>query len=144
MADNSNPKREERGKPNRTSRRIWVLLGLTGLFFVVALFVIVFVVTKSFQNGDVSIARPLSSATPETLPAEPPTSPLQTLGSPSPEKLPVAESASSATPLEPPTPALESSPASTESTPEETSPTQDSSPTSAEPASSGTDIPIPS
>jgi hypothetical protein len=144
MADNSNPKPEETGRPTRSSSRIGVLLGLTALFFLVAMFVIVFVVLRSFQNRDVSMVRPVSSATPETLWAGPQTSPLQPLGSPSPENLPVAESASSGTTFESPTPAPESSPASSESTPEETSPTQDTSPTPAGSASSGTDIPIPS
>jgi hypothetical protein len=144
MAENSNPKPEETGKPTRNSSRIWVLLGLTALFFLVTMFVIVFVVTKSFQNRDVSMVRPVSSAAPETLLAGPQTSPLQPLGSPRPENLPLAESASSGTPFESLTPAPESSPASSESTPEETSPAQDSSPTSAGSASSGTDMPIPS
>jgi hypothetical protein len=144
MAENSSPKPEETGKANRTSGRLWVLLGLTALFSLVALFVIVLVVARSFQNRDVSAVRPVSSATPETATARLQTSPLGTAGSPSPENSPVAESAPSSTPLESPTPVPESSAASAESTPEQTSPAQDSSPSSAESASSETDIPIPS
>jgi len=144
MADNSNPKPEDTGKPKRTANRIWVLLGLTALFFLVALFVIVFVVARSLQNRDLSMARTVSSATPETLPAGPQTSPSPALESPSPENSPVAESSASSTRFESPTPSPESTPVSPESTPAETSPTQDSSPTAAESASGGTDMPIPS
>ena len=144
MPDNSNAKREGTGKPNRSPSRIWVLLGVTAFFFLVAMFIIVLVVNRSFQNRDVSMLRPASSATPDTLPPGPQTSPLETPGSPGPENLPVAENASSGAPLESPTPASESSPAFPESTPAQTSPTQDSSPTSARPASSGTEIPLPS
>jgi len=144
MADNSNPKPEEPAKPNRTASRIWVLLGLTALFFLVALFIIVVVVARSIQSRDVSMGRPASSAKPEMLPTGPQESPLQTPRSPTPENSPVGESASSSTPLESPTPASQSSPTSPESTPEEASPTPDSSPTSAESASGATDLPIPS
>jgi hypothetical protein len=144
MADNSNPNPEETGKPSGTTSRIWVLLGLTALFFLVALFVIAFVVARSFQSRDVSMARPVSSATPEALPTGPQGNALQTPGSPTPENSPVDESALSSTALGSPTAVPEPSPTSAESTPVEASPTPDSSPTSAESASSATDLPIPS
>jgi hypothetical protein len=144
MADNPNPN-QKRGKPGATAVRIWVLLGLTALFFLIALFAIVFVVTRSFQNRDIATVRPITSATPEASPLGPQSSPSETPGSPSPDNSPTPQISN--TPEESPSSPADSPSASPESSPEAASPTPapDSSPTPSDSTSTGsTEIPVPS
>jgi hypothetical protein len=138
MAKNSNPERKENGKRNATSARLWVLLGLTALFLLAALFAIVFVATRSFQNRDVATARPVVSGTSEASPAGLQTNPSEAPVSPTPDSSPPPEGSPSNTPLESPTSSQESSSASPEPTPETTSsaPTPDSSPSPSDSVSS--------
>jgi hypothetical protein len=144
MADNTDIKRKEIGKPGATSLRVWVLLGLTALFFLIALFAIALVVMRSFQNREISMTRSVSSATPETSQANPPNSrPLE--ASATPENSPAPENSPLATALVSSTPS-ETSSASPESSSQEPSPssTPDLSLPSGESTESGTAIPGPS
>jgi hypothetical protein len=145
MADNTDVKRKESGKPGATSLRVWVLLGLTALFFLVALFAIALVVMRSFQNREISLARSVSSATPEASQANPPNTPLEASALPTPENSPAPENSPLATALASPTPS-ETSSASPESSSQEPSPssTLDLSLASRESTDSGTEIPVPS
>ena len=144
MADNPDVKRKEGGKPRVTSIRIWVLLGLTALFLLLALFAIAFVVMRSFQTREISLARPVSSATPEVSQGNPPSNPSETPGLPTPDNSP--ESSASATPPESAAPAAETSSASPEPSAQAASPTAaaDLSLASGESTNSGTEIPVPS
>ena len=145
MVDNPDVKRKESGKPGATSLRVWALLGLTALFFLIALFAIAFVVMRSFQNREISMARAVSSATPEAPQANPPNSPSEASALSTPENSPAPESSPSVTALASPTPS-ETSSASPESSSQEPSPTStaDLSPASGESTNSGTEIPVPS
>jgi hypothetical protein len=142
MAQNPDVKPKESGKPGATSIRMWVLLGVTALFLLIALFAIAFVVVRSFQSREISIARSSSSATPEASPGNQPNAPSETSGSPAPENSPAAETTS---PLESATPA-ETPSASSESSSQEPSPTPttDLSFASGESANKDTQIPVPS
>jgi hypothetical protein len=144
MADNTDVKRKESGKPVATSLRVWVLLGLTALFFLIALFAIALVVMRSFQNRETSMARSVSSATPEASQANPPNSPLEASALPTPENSSAPENSPLATALASPTPS-ETSSASPESSSQEPSPssTPDLSLASRESTDSGTEIPVP-
>jgi len=141
MADNPDVKRNEGGKPRVTSIRIWVLLGLTALFLLLALFAIAFVVMRSFQTREISLARPVSSATPEVSQGNPPSNPSETPGLPTPDNSP--ESSASATPPESATPPAETSSASPEPSAQAASPTAaaDLSLASGDSTSSGTEMP---
>jgi len=145
MADNTDVKRKESGKPGATSLRVWVLLGLTALFFLMALFAIALVVMRSFQNREISMGRSVSSATPEASQANPPNSPLEASALPTPENSPAPENSPLATALASPTPS-ETSSAAPESSSQEPSPssTPDLSLASGESTDSGTEIPVPS
>ena len=143
MAQNPDVKSKESGKPGAISIRMWVLLGLTALFLLIALFAIAFVVVRSFQSREISMARPISSATPEASPANQPNGPSETSRSPAPENSPAAETSPSATPLESATRA-ETPSASSESSSQEPSPTTDLSSASGESANKDTEIPVPS
>src|ERR1700736_99080 len=141
MADNANPKRVENGKPKGTAVRIWVLLGLTALFFLIAAFALVFIVTKSFQ-----VAHPPASATPEPSLPDSQSGTTATPGPTIPPDSPTPEISVSSTPADSPTSTPEVPSASPESTPETASPTPSpgSSPTPSDSASSETEIPVPS
>ena len=141
MADNADVKRKEGGKPRVTSIRIWVLLGLTALFLLLALLAIAFVVMRSFQTREISLARPVSSATPEVSQGNPPSNPSETPGLPTPDNSP--ESSASATPPESATPPAETSSASPEPSAQAASPTAaaDLSLASGDSTSSGTEMP---
>jgi hypothetical protein len=144
MADNTDVKRKESGKPGATFLRVWVLLGLTALFFLIALFAIALVVMRSFQNRETSMARSVSSATPEASQANPPNSPLEASALPTPENSSAPENSPLATALASPTPS-ETSSASPEFSSQEPSPssTPDLSLASRESTDSGTEIPVP-
>ena len=145
MADNADVKRKEGGKPRVTSIRIWVLLGLTALFLLLALLAIAFVVMRSFQTREISLARPVSSATPEVSQGNPPSNPSETPGLPTPDNSSAPESSASATPPESATPPAETSSASREPSAQAASPTAaDLSLASGESTDSGTEIPVPS
>ena len=145
MAQNPDVKPKESGKPGATSLRVWVLLGLTALFFLMALFAIALVVMRSFQNREISMGRSVSSATPEASQANPPNSPLEASALPTPENSPAPENSPLATALASPTPS-ETSSAAPESSSQEPSPssTPDLSLASGESTDSGTEIPVPS
>jgi hypothetical protein len=143
MADNPDAKPKGSRKPGGTSIRVWVLLGLTALFFLVALFAIAFIVLRSFQNREISMVRPVSSATPEASPANTPSEAPELI---KPENSPRSESAPSTTPLESPTPSTETSSASPEfdSQTASPSPAADLSLASGESTNSISEIPVPS
>ena len=143
MADNADVKRKEGGKPRVTSIRIWVLLGLTALFLLLALFAIAFVVIRSFQTREISLARPVSSATPEVSQGNPPSNPSETPGLPTPDNSSAPESSASATPPESATSPAETSSGSPEPNAQAASPTAaaDLSLASGDSTSSGTEMP---
>jgi len=146
MADNPDVKRKESGKPGATSLRIWALLGLTALFFLIALFAIALVVMRSFQNREISMASAVSSPIPEASRANPPNTPSEASGLLTPENSPAPESSPPATPLDSPAPSARASSASPESSSQDPSPTAstDLSLASGESTDSGTEIPVPS
>jgi hypothetical protein len=144
MADNANPKRVENGKPKATAVRIWVLLGLTALFFLVAVFALVFIVRKSFQNREIAVAHPPVSATPEPSLPDSQGGASATPGQTIPRDSPTPESSVSSTPADSPASTPEVPSASPESTPVSPTPSPDSSPTPSDSASSETEIPVPS
>src|ERR1700737_2716960 len=103
MADNANPKRVENGKPKGTAVRIWVLLGLTALFFLIAAFALVSIVTKSFQNREIAVAHPPASATPEPSFPDSQSGTTATPGPTIPPDSPTPEISVSSTPADSPT-----------------------------------------
>jgi hypothetical protein len=146
MADNSNSNRKKE-KLNAASARVWALLGLTALFFLIALFAIVFVVRRSLENRDIAAIHPMASTTPEASSTGSQGRPSETPGSPSTDNSPASQSSPSNTPQESPTSLADSPSASPEATPEAVSqtPTPDSSPTPSDSPSGGSaEIPIPS
>src|SRR3984893_1865545 len=142
MADNANPKRVDSGKPKGTAVRIWVLLGLTAVFFLIAAFALVFIVTKSFQNREIAGAHPPPSATPEPSLPHSQSDNLATPGPPIPRDSPIPEGSVSSTHADSPTSTQEVPSASPEFTPETPSPS--SSPTPSDSAGGETEIPVPS
>ena len=123
-----------------------MLLGLTALFLLVALFAIVFVVVRSLQNREIPLVRSVSSATPAASAASPANTSSETPGVSTPESSPAPESSPSTTPVESPTPSAETSSASSEFSSQAASPTPtaDLSQASGQSTNSGTEIPAPS
>jgi hypothetical protein len=143
MANNSNPEPKESGKPKAISARVWVLLGVTALFFLVALFAIAFVVTKSFQNKEIATARSTASVVSEASPAEPQSTPAETPAPLAPDNSPSPQASASGSPSESPGSSGASPTVSPESTPEASSPAPaQPSPSPSDSASS--EIPAPS
>ena len=123
-----------------------MLLGLTALFLLVALFAIVFVVVRSLQNREIPLVRSVSSATPAASASNPANTSSETPGVSTPESSPAPESSPSTTPVESPTPSAETSSASSEFSPQAASPapTADLSQASGQSTNSGSEIPVPS
>jgi cytoskeletal protein RodZ len=140
--NNLNPQQGENGKRNVISIRVWVLLGLTALFFLVALFAALFVVAKSFQNREIATVRPLASASSEASPAGPQSSPAETPTPPASGNSPPPQGSSSNTPLESPTASPDSASPGPSPEPSSPTPTPDSSPSASD--STGSEMPAPS
>ena len=138
MANNSNPEPKESGKPKAISARVWVLLGVTALFFLVALFAIAFVVTRSFQNKEIATARPTASVVSEASPA-----PAETPAPPVPDNSPSSQASASGSPSESPGSSGASPTVSPESTPEASSPAP-AQPSPSPSDSANSEIPAPS
>jgi flagellar motor protein MotB len=138
MANNSNPEPKESGKPKAISARVWVLLGVTALFFLVALFAIAFVVTRSFQNKEIAAARPTASVVSEASPA-----PAETPAPPAPDNSPSSQASASGSPSESPGSSGASPTVSPESTPEASSPAP-AQPSPSPSDSANSEIPAPS
>jgi hypothetical protein len=144
MPDDPNRKGNETGKPRASSARVWVLLGLTGLFFSIAIIATVLIVLKAFQNREIAVAKPVATPAQE---ASPPAA--VQASSPTPESS-NAEANLSATPetsnspVEGPSSTPESGSPSPALSLADASPSENSSPSPAESSSGGSDIPLPS